>query len=154
LDGGFRSGGGVGPANPGHGGARPEREPPNHSREPDRPAVHGAARTQHERPRWVPEPLRPVRQRRMTTYCEPDEATAKALRVTAAQPGPAFADIQALRDHLALALEEATVVLGPGVEAAEAFKLAESMRVHRPSLGVVLVRHELDAGMLAEALRA
>jgi len=46
------------------------------------------------------------------------------------------------------------VVLGPGVEAAEAFKLAESMRVHRPSLGVVLVRHELDASMLAEALRA
>jgi pilus assembly protein CpaE len=65
-----------------------------------------------------------------------------------------FPTVGQVRDHLAVAVDESTVVVGPGVELAEALKLAETMRVHRPLLGVILVRRVADAPVLTEALRA
>ncbi len=46
------------------------------------------------------------------------------------------------------------VVIGPDVDLAQACTLAESVRVDRPSLGVILLRHRLDVTAMAQALRS
>ena len=45
-------------------------------------------------------------------------------------------------------------MLGPSVDQVDAGALAETMRVTRPSLGVVLVRRRIDTAVLTDALRA
>jgi pilus assembly protein CpaE len=50
--------------------------------------------------------------------------------------------------------EEYVVVLGPSVPAADALSLADGMRLTRPSTGVVLLREEVDAHTLREAMHA
>ncbi len=47
-----------------------------------------------------------------------------------------------------------TVVLGPSVDTDVALDFAEQMRAKNPTLGVVLVRRRIDAGVLTQALRA
>ena len=49
--------------------------------------------------------------------------------------------------------EEYLVVLGPEVALKVALDLADSLRLTRPSTSVILVRHQLDAGMLHEAMQ-
>jgi pilus assembly protein CpaE len=49
---------------------------------------------------------------------------------------------------------ELLVVLGPGVELADALAIAAEYRVSRPSMGVILMRDRLDVGLLGEAIRA
>jgi pilus assembly protein CpaE len=60
--------------------------------------------------------------------------------------------------HLAEAvtgdLAEVLVVFGPSTALAEAVAFAEQSRSRRPNLGVILLRHHLDASVMAEALRA
>lgn len=46
------------------------------------------------------------------------------------------------------------VVMGPDVDLAAASHFAASARVEQPALGVVLVRHRVDTGVLTQALRA
>lgn len=46
------------------------------------------------------------------------------------------------------------VVMGPDVDLAAAAEFAAAARIDRPALGVVLVRHRVDYGVLAQALRA
>jgi pilus assembly protein CpaE len=50
--------------------------------------------------------------------------------------------------------EEYVVVLGPHVEVTEALSLAEGMRLTRPSTSVVLVRDDVDAMVMREAMHA
>jgi pilus assembly protein CpaE len=90
----------------------------------------------------------------MTCFCEPAPHFAELLRGASGRPGPLFAGVSPLRDHLAVAIDETTVVIGPTVDLSEALKLSESMRVSRPRLGVILIRRVVDATVLTEALRA
>jgi pilus assembly protein CpaE len=46
------------------------------------------------------------------------------------------------------------IVIGPDVELEQACDLAESARLDRPELGVIMLRHRLDVTALAEALRS
>ena len=46
------------------------------------------------------------------------------------------------------------LVVGTTVDLHSALSLAQSMRIARPSLGVILVRRRVDTAVLAEALRA
>ncbi len=89
----------------------------------------------------------------MPLFCDPDLSSAERLR-TEVGGGLVFTDLGALRDHLMVAFEEDTIVLGPGVSDAEAFAVADYMQFNRPSLGVILVRHEVTTPLLQEALRA
>lgn len=60
-------------------------------------------------------------------------------------------------DELPAALEarpDELVVMGPDVELAAVQAFSNSARISHPILGVVLVRHEVDAGALAAALAA
>src|SRR3712207_4470693 len=91
---------------------------------------------------------------RLPLVCDPDIATADAVRVAIGGVGRMFSNIAELREHLNLAVSEDTVVLGPGVPEADAFSIADDMRVQRPDLGVVLVRAQVTTPLLQEALRA
>jgi pilus assembly protein CpaE len=50
--------------------------------------------------------------------------------------------------------DELLVVLGAGTDLAEAIQFATQHRITHPALGVVLLRHEVDAQVLTNALRA
>lgn len=90
----------------------------------------------------------------MTTICDLDPATATALRSAVGDAYIVYT-LDELRQHLDADLAVGTVVLGPSVDQQVAYRLAETMRVSRPSLGIVLVRAtRIDTGVLAEALRA
>ena len=46
------------------------------------------------------------------------------------------------------------VVIGPDVPAESAYQLAEQLRVDRPAVGVLLLRHRLEVAVLTQALRS
>jgi pilus assembly protein CpaE len=87
-------------------------------------------------------------------FCDPDTAVAEGLRMDTGGFGVVFTSLSELRDHLMVAFEEDTIVLGPDVSDGEAFAVADFMRVERPTLGVILVRDEVTTPLLQEALRA
>jgi pilus assembly protein CpaE len=89
----------------------------------------------------------------MTTICEPDPTTAAALH-SAVGEAALTSSIDQLRQHLDGWPGEDTVVVGPAVDLGSALRLADTMRVARPGLGVVLVRQRIDTVVLGEALRA
>lgn len=90
----------------------------------------------------------------MPIFCDPNQDTAEALRDESGRIGVVFTDLGALRDHLAVAFEEDTIVLGTTVSDDDAFAVADYLRLHRPSLGVILVRDAVTTPLLQEALRA
>jgi pilus assembly protein CpaE len=89
----------------------------------------------------------------MTTVCDLDRVVASALG-SAVGEASVVTSLDALRRHLEDSPGEDTVVLGPTVDQTAAFRLAEEMRIARPSLGIILVRQRVDSSLLAEALRA
>jgi len=86
-------------------------------------------------------------------FCDPDPDLAEALRVDAGGVGVVFTDLGRLRGHLDDA-DADTLVLGIGVQDAEAFAIASYLRVQRPGLGVILVRDTVTVPLLQEAIRA
>jgi pilus assembly protein CpaE len=86
--------------------------------------------------------------------CDPDQAVGESLRENLSGVARVFVGLERLQQHLSTPFVEDTIVLGPGVGEVEAFALADYMRVHRPSLGVVLVRTEVTTPLLQDALRA
>jgi pilus assembly protein CpaE len=90
----------------------------------------------------------------VSVIVEPDPTRAETLR-SALGPGVlVLAGIDELRRHLDAQPGEDAVVLGASIDQDAAFVLADSMRINRPSLGVVLVRRRIDTPLLVEALRA
>ena len=63
-------------------------------------------------------------------------------------------DVDRVQAWLANRPEEYVVVLGPGVEVSAALALADGMRLTRPSTGVLLLRDEVDAQVMREAMHA
>ena len=62
--------------------------------------------------------------------------------------------LDAVRERLRADRSPHTVVLGPGVDLPAALRLAGELRTSRPEVGVVLLRADVDARVLTEALRA
>jgi pilus assembly protein CpaE len=89
----------------------------------------------------------------MTAICDLDRTTVDALR-SAVGEAIGFTSLEALRRHLDEDPTQDVVVLGPSVDQSTAFRLADAMRVQRPSLGVILVRQRIDTSLLGDALRA
>jgi pilus assembly protein CpaE len=87
-------------------------------------------------------------------FCDPDLSVAEALRADSGGTGTVFTDLGALRDHLVIAFEEDTIVLGTGVGNADAFAVADYLQVQRPSLSVIMVRNEVTIALLQEAMSA
>jgi len=89
----------------------------------------------------------------MTIICEHDPTLAENLRL-AVGSATVLENVEALRRHLDNTPNEHTAVLGPSIDLRAALDLANGLRINRPALGVVLVRHRIDTSVLAEALRA
>ncbi len=63
-------------------------------------------------------------------------------------------NLEDLKRLLAESPDEHAVILGPGVDLEAAAALADTLRVTRPVVSVILVRRRVDTSVLAEALRS
>ena len=90
----------------------------------------------------------------MALIVDIEPVTAEALAGAVGPDAHVMGSMEGLRRHLDGDAGADTVVVGPNVDQRSAFELAESLRVGRPALGVVLVRRRIDTTVLAEALRA
>src|SRR3954462_13738390 len=89
----------------------------------------------------------------MTPIGDLDRVVANALG-SAVGEAVVVTSLDALRANLEENPDEDSVVLGPTVDQTAAFRLAEELRITRPSLGIILVRQRGDSSLLAEALRS
>jgi pilus assembly protein CpaE len=89
----------------------------------------------------------------MTAIIEPDGGQRAVLQAML-HGSKAFADVEGLDEHIRSTNNEFAAVIGPSVPVEEAVKLAQWARVHRPDLGVILLRHQVDSEALAVALRS
>src|SRR3954464_14410717 len=64
------------------------------------------------------------------------------------------ANLDELKRTLAESPNEYTIVLAPGAALGAAAALADTLRVTRPSISVILIRRRVDTSVLAEALRS
>ncbi len=63
-------------------------------------------------------------------------------------------NLEDLKRLLADSPDEHAVILGPGVDLEAAAALADTLRVTRPVVSVILIRRRVDTSVLAEALRS
>ncbi|MFL6099591.1 MAG: CpaE family protein [Actinomycetales bacterium] len=90
----------------------------------------------------------------MTVLLEADPATAETL---AFGIGGQVTTVEAAHEvprRLEQDSGELLVVIGPGVEQGLALGLAEDLRLNRPHVGVILLRHRVDVVIMGHALRA
>ncbi|WP_224279537.1 AAA family ATPase [Nocardioides lacusdianchii] len=89
----------------------------------------------------------------MTAVLEPDGAQ-RAILQAMLHGSVAFADVEGLDGHIRTSANEFAVVIGPSVPGDAAAELAQWARVHRPDLGVILLRNDIDSNTLSLALRS
>src|SRR3954470_10618440 len=63
-------------------------------------------------------------------------------------------NLEELKRLLSESPDEYAIVIGPGVDLEAAAALADTLRVTRPSISVILIRRRVDTSVLAEALRS
>ena len=90
----------------------------------------------------------------MPVVVDPDSETIETLLTTVPVGAHAIDQPDRLQTWLANRPEEYVVVLGPQVELTAALALADGMRLSRPSTSVVLVRDEVDAMVMRDAMHA
>src|SRR5690606_34402983 len=96
---------------------------------------------------------RTLRRPVMTVIVDHDQSQLDLL--AGAIPGATpFASVAEVDAHVKATAGEHTVVVGPSVPVEDASALAHWARIHRPALGVVLLRHRVDSTVLADALRS
>lgn len=83
-----------------------------------------------------------------------DAAVAESLRANLDVTAKVLTNIDGLRRHLDTHQDSNVVVIGPSIEQEAAFRVADTMRIARPALGVILVRKRVDTALLADALRS
>jgi len=88
----------------------------------------------------------------MPIVVDPDTDTVEALLKTVPAGAHSIEQFNRLHAWLENRPEEYVVVLGPHVDLTDALGLAEGMRLTRPSTSVVLVRDEVDAQTMREAM--
>jgi pilus assembly protein CpaE len=89
----------------------------------------------------------------MTAVVEADPGRADQLR-SALTGAVVVESLDRVGGHLHSHPQETVVVLGPSVPMTEAVSFAQSLRVSRPALGVILLRARIDSTVLSDALRA
>ncbi|MDQ3663178.1 MAG: P-loop NTPase, partial [Actinomycetota bacterium] len=89
----------------------------------------------------------------MTTIVEHDATVARRF-ADAAGPAEVLKSMEQVKVHLSNRPQEFVLILGPSIPLSAATALADTLRVTRPTIGVILVRPEVDTGVLAEALRS
>jgi pilus assembly protein CpaE len=90
----------------------------------------------------------------MTAIVEFDPTGVEAIKGALSSDALVLPSLDVLKAHLDTNPFEDCIVLGPSVDQQDVFTLAETLRVSRPSLGVVMVRRRIDTAILSDALRA
>ncbi len=90
----------------------------------------------------------------MTAIVDTDRSAAEMLHGALGPETVVLTSLEALRQHLDTNPADDVVVLSSAVDLYSALALAESLRVSRPSLGVILLRRRVDTSVLHDALRA
>lgn len=90
----------------------------------------------------------------MTTIVESQSSSAELFVSAIGATAEVVESIEALRHHLDQRPDEFAIVLGPSVNLKAAMSLADTLRVTRPALSVILLRNRVDTTVLAEALRS
>jgi pilus assembly protein CpaE len=90
----------------------------------------------------------------MTTIVESQSSSAELFVGAIGPDAEVVPSVDALRHHLEGRPDEFAVVLGPSVNLKAAVALADTLRVTRPALSVILLRPRVDTSVLAEALRS
>jgi len=89
----------------------------------------------------------------MPVLVESDAAWANALAAGLPSGTQVVPGVAELGNWLTNQSEEYAVVLGPGIELAEALNLAEKLRYSHPTMALVLMRHELTSEVFQSAMR-
>ena len=87
----------------------------------------------------------------MTAIVDTDRSAAEMLHGALGPETVVLTSLEALRQHLDSNPADDVVVLSSAVDLYSALALAESLRVSRPSLGVVLLRRRVDTSVLHDA---
>jgi pilus assembly protein CpaE len=88
------------------------------------------------------------------TIVERNPANAELFSSATGSGTRVVQNLEELRQHLAAEANEYAVVLGPAVDLEAAAALADTLRVTRPAMSVILIRRRVDTSVLAEALRS
>jgi pilus assembly protein CpaE len=89
----------------------------------------------------------------MTAIVETDRSRLSVLQAMLHGSVP-LESMAALSEHVATTPQEFAVVIGPSVAVDDAAVFAQWARVHKPDLGVILLRETVDAHALSTALRS
>jgi pilus assembly protein CpaE len=90
----------------------------------------------------------------MTVIVEVDQSAAEALQSAVGAGSAIVPALEYLHRYLEERPDEYAIIIGPSVDLSAAVALADTMRVTKPAVGVILVRRRVDTAVLAEALRA
>jgi len=89
----------------------------------------------------------------MTAIVETDRSRLSVLQAMLHGSVP-LESMEALSEHVGSTPQEFAVVIGPSVPVDDAAVFAQWARVHKPDLGVILLRQTVDAHALSTALRS
>lgn len=89
----------------------------------------------------------------MTAIVETDASRLSVLQAMLHGSVP-LQSMEALSEHISNTPQEFAVVIGPSVPVDDAAVFAQWARVHKPDLGVILLREVVDAHALSTALRS
>lgn len=89
----------------------------------------------------------------MTAIVETDRSRLSVLQAMLHGSVP-LESMEALSEHVASTPQEFAIVIGPSVAVDDAAVFAQWARVHKPDLGVILLRETVDAHALSTALRS
>lgn len=90
----------------------------------------------------------------MTILLETDARSVESMRFALPGPVAVVDSLPAAARRLSDDRVEVLLVVGAAVDQEAALQLTEQLRVDRPEVGVVLLRHRLDVTVLAHSLRA
>lgn len=90
----------------------------------------------------------------MPLIVESNPSNAEVIASVSGASTVVVSNLDELRRIMADHPDEHAIVLGPTVDMAAASSLAETLRVSRPAVSVILMRRRVDTPVLAEALRS
>ncbi len=89
----------------------------------------------------------------MTAIVDLNAASAETLQAAIGPESVVLTSLAQVNEYLAGHPAESVIVIAPSVDAEASFDLASDLRVHKPHVGVILVRQRVDAQLLSAALR-
>jgi pilus assembly protein CpaE len=90
----------------------------------------------------------------MPIVVENNRANADLFTSVTGNDSQVVGSLEELKRSLADSPNEYAIVLGPAVDLEASAALADTLRVTRPSVSVILIRRRVDTSVLAEALRS